>query len=81
MDKLWASALTYVVLSNVMLYKRTPNKVPCMWQDGRRRTGYWEIRRSLMYQNYCRNKGCYECGYRDYIYKVQKRKRNSINNY
>ena len=76
-----ASLLTYAVLSNSMFSKRCPNKIPCMWLDGRKRTSYWEIRKSFMYKNYCRDESCYNCKYRDYIYSVQGYKRDVINHW
>lgn len=76
-----ASLLTYTVLSNTMLCKRAPNKVPCVWLDGRRRISYLDIRKSVMYKSYCKYKSCYECKYRAYIYGVQEYKRNAINHW
>ena len=73
-----ASLLTYTTLSNTMLRKKSPNKIPCMWLDGRKRTGYWEIRKSFMYKNYCLDKSCYECKYREYICRVQEYKSNKV---
>lgn len=68
------SMYAYMLFSNSIMSKKKPNKTMCMRLDGRKRTPFFELYRSFIYNNFCKKTDCWVCVYRDYIKKVQRNK-------